>query len=112
MKCQFCNGLGYVFENDFNGQFDMICPKCKGKKEVDENGKPILTNEEYLRSCNTEDLAIFLCNNLQEDVAGTLENRFFVELYHQYPINPMNAYHEVMKWLKENYVDGSNCGEK
>lgn len=81
------------------------------KKFTQKPSEPI-TNEEYLRSCNTEDLAIFLCNNLQEEVAGTLENRFFVELYHQYPINPMNAYHEVIKWLKEKYVDRSNCGEK
>ena len=60
MKCQFCNGLGYVFENDFNGQFDMICPKCKGKKEVDENGKPILTNEEWFCGLSTDKKADFL----------------------------------------------------
>ena len=63
----------------------------------------LLTNEEYILTCSTEELAIFLCNELQHDVNGTLENRFFKKLYSQYPIRPMNAYHEVMRWLKEKH---------
>lgn len=65
--------------------------------------KKPMTNEEYLRSCNTEELAIFICNNLPQETEGTLENRFWNALYSQYPIEPMNAYHEVMKWLKEKH---------
>ena len=76
--------------------------------DVCELGSPCphqkpLTNEEYIRTCSTEELAIFLCNELQHDVNGTLENRFFKKLYSQYPIRPMNAYHEVMRWLKEKH---------
>ena len=63
-----------------------------------------MTNEEYLRSCNTEELAIFICNNLPQETEGTLENRFWSALYSQYPIEPMNAYYEVMKWLKEEHT--------
>lgn len=62
MKCSFCNGLGYVFVNDFNGQFDEVCPKCKGKKELDDDGNPMLTNKEYMKYCcmSDEELAKFL----------------------------------------------------
>lgn len=69
----------------------------------DKERKANMTNEEYIRGCSTEELAIFLCNELQHDVNGTLENRFFKKLYSQYPILPMNAYHEVMRWLKEKH---------
>ena len=61
------------------------------------------TNEQYIRQCSTEELAIFLCNELQDDEVGTLANRFERELYSEYPIRPMNAYHEVMRWLKEKH---------
>ena len=76
--------------------YDIL--KCTAFKE-----KGAITNEEYLRSCNTEELAIFICNNLPQETEGTLENRFWNALYSQYPIEPMNAYHEVMKWLKEEH---------
>ena len=67
----------------------------------DKERKANMTNEEYIRQCSTEELAIFLCNELQDDEVGTLANRFERELYSEYPIRPMNAYHEVMRWLKE-----------
>ena len=91
MKCPKCNGDGWDDEH-------MIkCLHCHGSGEVEQ------TNEEYLKSCNTEELAIFICNNLPQETEGTLENRFWNALYSQYPIEPMNAYHEVMKWLKEKH---------
>ena len=69
----------------------------------DKERKANMTNEEYIRQCSTEELAIFLCNELQDDEVGTLANRFERELYSEYPIRPMNAYHEVMRWLKEKH---------
>ena len=71
----------------------------------DKERKANMTNEEYIRQCSTEELAIFLCNELQDDEVGTLANRFERELYSEYPIRPMNAYHEVMRWLKEKHDD-------
>ncbi len=60
MKCPICNGKGYQFVADYDGMYDIVCEQCKGKGELDENGKPILTNEEYLKSCTTEQLAELL----------------------------------------------------
>ena len=48
MKCKTCYGKGGIFNADFDGMYDIVCPACKGKGEVDENGRPILTNEEWL----------------------------------------------------------------
>ena len=105
MKCTKCGGKGYYFVSEPWGEADILCEQCHGNGELDENGKPILTNEQYMRSCNTEALTRFLCNNLQQDKRGTLEYRFFKKLYSEYPINPMNAYYEVLKWLKEKHED-------
>ena len=89
--CKNCGGSGWDEEHM------IICLRCHGSGEV------TMTNEEYLKSCNTEELAIFICNNLPQETEGTLENKFWNALYSQYPIEPMNAYHEVMKWLKEKH---------
>ena len=98
MKCKNCNGTG----NIANGMW--LCCECEGTGYIeDEMPQKMLTNEEYIRTCSTEELAIFLCNELQHDVNGTLEWRFFRKLYSQYPIRPMNAYNEVMRWLKEKH---------
>ena len=80
----------------------MKCPMC-GKDTLNDLVVHEVTNEEYIRQCSTEELAIFLCNELQDDEVGTLANRFERELYSEYPIRPMNAYHEVMRWLKEKH---------
>lgn len=95
MKCKYCNGTGEHI-NDANRM--TTCEFCGGTGVI----KP-LTNEEYIRQCSTEELAIFLCNELQDDEVGTLANRFDRALYSEYPIRPMNAYHEVMQWLKEKH---------
>ena len=72
-------------------------------KEREKKLKENMTNEERFCSLPTEEKAIFLCNELQDDEVGTLANRFERELYSEYPIRPMNAYHEVMRWLKEKH---------
>lgn len=39
----------------------MICPKCRGVGRIPFGEEPeIYTNEEWLRQCNTEQLAEFL----------------------------------------------------
>ena len=69
MKCPICNGKGTQFIADYDGMYDIVCEQCKGKGEVDENGKPIFTNEEYLRSCTTEQLAEWMASVVQKAIS-------------------------------------------
>lgn len=69
MKCPICNGKGTQFIADYDGMYDIVCDKCKGKGELDENGKPILTNEEYLKSCTTEQLAEWIASVVQKAIS-------------------------------------------
>ena len=76
MKCKHCDGNG--------GYLDMnrwcFCEQCDG------TGQDGLSNEEYLRSCNTEQLAEFLCN------VG-FENETIIRKFKS----------EWVKWLKEKH---------
>ena len=59
MKCPNCNGTGkeYSFYDGAESVWkDAICPTCNGTGEVWQ------TNEEYMRSCTTEQLAKVLGN--------------------------------------------------
>ena len=47
MKCPKCKGNGTYLEDNLH----CICEACHGSGEVQ------MTNEEYLKSCNTEELA-------------------------------------------------------
>ena len=57
MKCPKCNGRGTVGYYDIDHFVDVECDRCNGSGEVSEVE---MTNEEYLRSCNTEQLAEWL----------------------------------------------------
>ena len=57
MICPICNGRRYQLVQNYDGLHDIICPKCNGIGIIDDDGKPILTNEEYLKSLGTEQLA-------------------------------------------------------
>ena len=70
MKCPICNGKGTQFIADYDGMYDIVCDKCKGKGELGENGKPILTNEEHIKSLNTERLAEYLASTFDLCGAG------------------------------------------
>ena len=123
-KQNFCgNGMTDYYCTGYAPRVETVSdikvpPFTDGQKEVIEateriaNGKlicdvddniDVMTNEEYIRQCSTEELAIFLCNELQDDEVGTLANRFDRALYSEYPIRPMNAYHEIMRWLKDKH---------
>ena len=92
MKCPICNGKGYQFVADYDGMYDIVCEQCKGKGELDENGKPILTNEEYLKSCTTEQLAEWMALRLNPGILLALRMK-----YHCTDINA------VREWLKEKH---------
>ena len=55
MKCTRCNGNGSVPYHIADDLFDEAnCPLCGGSGEVK-------TNEEYIRSCSTDELTNLLC---------------------------------------------------
>ena len=91
MKCPICNGKGTQFIADYDGIYDIVCYKCKGKGELDENGKPILTNEEYLKSCDTEQFA--------EWISKATIDAWFRQVNNELP-KPNGAKEWVM-WLKQ-----------
>ena len=64
MKCYKCNGTGYY-------DIDNECPLCDGTGEyepfdtdveLDKLYPPEQTNEEYIRTCSTEEMAELLEN--------------------------------------------------
>ena len=91
MKCPICNGKGYQFVADYDGMYDIVCEQCKGKGEVDENGKPIFTNEEHLRSLNTEQLA--------EWISKVTIDAWFRQVNNELP--KPNGAKEWAEWLKQ-----------
>ena len=81
MKCPMCDGRRTMFTREQPGvgtQFGeiklVVCPKCNGTGEVDENSRPILTNEEWLKQCTTEQLAEFLADKCNEVVETVLSD--------------------------------------
>ena len=57
MKCPNCNGTGkeYSFYDGAESVWkDVICPTCNGTGKVEQ------TNEEWLKSLNTDEFADFL----------------------------------------------------
>ena len=75
MKCPECGGYGKVGEYNYYG----TCPQCGGSGEVEQ------TNEEWLRTATTEELAEFICG-IQTD--GALQ------------VDCM-TYKERLVWLKQ-----------
>lgn len=101
MKCPICNGKGTQFIADYDGTYDIVCDKCKGKGELDENGKPILTNEEYLKSCNTEQLAeaIYYLTWFHTELDERLDKNVKNGCY-----NDDENIKIVMEWLKQPHT--------
>lgn len=63
MICPKCNGRGTVGYFHIDHFVDIECDRCHGSGEVSEVE---MTNEEYLKSCNTEQLAEWI-NNIVDD---------------------------------------------
>ena len=107
MKCQRCNGVG-KYKNAFG---DIVrCDRCYGTGEVEygENDRifPVgeqkpLTNEEYIRSCSTEELAKLIYKIAVTDV---LMDRFFTaEIVNAEIVNEHIGIKEAEAWLKEKH---------
>ena len=102
MKCQYCNGTGEHI-NDANRM--TTCEFCGGTG-ICELGSPCphqkpLTNEEYIRSCSSEELAKLIYKIAVTDV---LMDRFFTaEIVNAEIVNEHIGIKEAELWLREKH---------
>ena len=82
MKCQRCKGEGKLEYPGFADRY-FQCPKCNGTGEVE------MTNEEYIRTCSTEELAEFITKVILSD------RRFRMTM--------VGGVEETKAWLKEKH---------
>ena len=70
MKCDRCNGTGRRVEESDNGigWIPVKCEYCHGTGEVEQ------TEQEYIQTCNTEQLAEFLADKYNEVVDTVLSD--------------------------------------
>ncbi len=91
MRCPLCNGQRYKAP-------DVPCGRCGGKGVVEP-----LTNEEYIRSCSTEELAKLIYKVAVTDV---LLDRFFTaEMVNAGTVDEQSGVKEAEKWLKEKHKE-------
>lgn len=97
MKCPMCDGTG---KSEIGvGAFTIHgadCDRCAGKGVVEP-----LTNEEYIRSCSTEELAKLIYKIAVTDV---LMDRFFTaEMVNAEIVDVDSGIKEAEVWLKEKH---------
>ena len=89
MKCPKCGGTGWDIVHGFD------CVSCDGKGEI------TMTNEEYIRSCSTEELAKLIYKIAVTDV---LMDRFFTaEIVNAEIVDVDSGIKEAETWLKEKH---------
>ena len=89
--CPKCNGRGTVGYFHIDHFADIECDRCNGSGEVSEVE---MTNEEYLKSLNTEQLAEWIAH---QTMIALLENQNNHSLLMTYP-----AY--WVEWLKQPHT--------
>lgn len=94
MKCPKCNGRGTVGYFHIDHFADIECERCNGSGEVSEVE---MTNEEYLRSCTTEQLADALLNIMAN-------NEFALYLLHTEKKSVQEMKDAVVEWLKQPHT--------
>ena len=97
--CPKCNGRGTVGYFHIDHFADIECDRCNGSGEVSEVP---MTNEEYLKSCNTEQLAEFFIKamlfydnagiTLLEAIKNAVEDKEKLGSYFM---------ESVLEWLKQ-----------
>ena len=99
-KCEACCGSGYINFWTDDGHISMrTCRRCDGYGYI--KVKP-MTNEEYLRSCTTEQLAEFL--NLIIRV-GPYENEPKDFWEHVYGRGGEHGAKSIVTWLKKPHTE-------
>ena len=93
--CPKCNGRGTVGYFHIDHFVDIECDRCNGSGEVSEVE---MTNEEWLRSATTEQLADLMsrmvgCSNCPIPKDG----RSCMGTY-------SGCWHEIIKWLKQPHT--------
>lgn len=96
MRCPKCIGIGRTLYPPKDGGKAYIgdCDRCHGTGEIE------VTNEEYIRSCSTEQLATLIYGISMYDIlCDRIRNAMIM--------NPLcddetAGVDEVKKWLKEN----------
>lgn len=103
--CDLCKGTGRLLKPWYDttglmtGFTGDICFKCDGKGTIEEP----LTNEEYIRSCSTEELAKLIYKVAVTDV---LLDRFFTaEMVNAGTVDEQSGVKEAEKWLKETHKE-------
>lgn len=88
-KCEACCGSGYINFWTDDGHISMrTCRRCDGYGYI--KAKP-MTNEEYLRSANVNDMARCIATKLLELTR------------HEYGIYDVVDYATIFEWLKEKH---------
>ena len=85
MKCPICNGRGTVGYYHIDHFVDIECDRCHGQGEVSEP----MTNEEWLRTCSTEELAEFIRKQRDDWSDGWYSD--------------CHRFEEIIEWLKEKH---------
>ena len=101
--CKRCKGCGRAVvlvkqKEGFYGTEQTVCPECHGKGVVEQ------TNEEWIKSLNTEELANFL--NLIVRV-GPYENEPKDFWEHVYGGGGDRGEKSIMEWLKEAHHENN-----
>ena len=92
MKCPDCGGTGVIHFRNIH----VLCRKCKALGFIDDEPKPKkqMTEQEYIQTCNTEQLAEFLHGIVIRAVQATWDGKK--------PDYPAYLY-DWKKWLKEKH---------
>ena len=64
--CPICKGRGTVGYFHIDHFVDIECDRCHGSGEVSETD---MTNEEYLKTCTTEQLAEWMASVVQKAIS-------------------------------------------
>ena len=99
IKCPHCNGKGF---SEINSALNMTCGWCMGNGELDLEIVPIEpeTNEEWLRQCNTEQLA-------EELLAWWFDGANTYSHFGLFQSEIDEAKEKITKWLKQQHTTRS-----
>ena len=108
MKCPMCLGKGYATDEDIK-EYPHRCPNCNGKgfyavdwqkvrcEVCNGSGKKPMTEQEYLQTCGTEQLAESLFNIMAN-------NEFTLYLLHTEKKSMQEMKDAVVEWLKQPHT--------